>query len=239
MTPLKLALITGSLVALLTVGGHYHVRQGRMNEAVRLRTENDRLRFEASRRHQVEMAKGDASAAKVAPTVSSEGKRERAPADNSPVDLAMEDSRLPGTEYRNEGQATPVAAMQTLAWSCDQGDAARMEQLIRFDEAARPKAEAFFRSLPPQARAQWATPEAMAAALLISGGINSPYPVDNIIAQARVEELGAGRKVVHLPGTSRERMEFQETADGWKYAISEAMVDDYIRRATAPAPTGG
>lgn len=50
-----------------------------------------------------------------------------------------------------------------------------------------------------------------------------------------MEELGPDRKVVLLPGTSRARMKFQETADGWKYAITEAMVDDYIRQASAQA----
>lgn len=235
MTPLKLSLITGSLVALITLGGHHHVRQGRLQEADHLRTENDRMRFEASRQHQAGAPRVEAGSGKGTPASLTPGQSARAVAADVPVDQSVAGSRVPGAEYRNEGQATPVAAMQTLAWSCDQGDAARMERLIHFDEAARPKAEAFFDSLPPQVRAQWATPEAMAAALLISGGLSSPYPVASIIARARVEELGAGRRVVHLPGTSRERMEFQQTADGWKYGITEAMVDDYIRRATEQA----
>ena len=206
-----------------------------MQEAVRLRAENDRLRFEASRQHQTGVPREEVKPGKLARTASGSDRADRAMSADVPVDESVAGSRVPGAEYRNEGQATPVAAMQTLAWCCDQGDAGRMERLIHFAEAARPKAEAFFHSLPPHVRAQWATPEAMAAALLISAGLNSPYPVASIIAQARVEELGAGRSVVHLPGTSRERMEFQETAEGWKYRISEAMVDDYIRRAT---PTG-
>jgi hypothetical protein len=235
MTPLKLALVTGSVVALLTLGGHHLVQRGRLQEAVRLRTENDRLRLEASRQHQAGLAPADAGRANAAPAAASRNESGRVPAANAPVEQSAASSRVPGAEYRNEGQATPVAAMQSLAWSCDRGDTALMERLIHFDEVARPKAVAFHQALPPQVRAQWATPEAMAAALLISGGINSPYPVASIIAGARVEELGAGRKVVLLPGTSRARMEFQETADGWKYAITEAMVDDYIRRANEQA----
>lgn len=238
MKSLKLSLLTGGVVALLTLGGLHHVRQGRMQEATRLRKENDRIRLEASRRHQARLAQGEADRAKAVLNSPDMAKDVGSPATDSSVDRSAAVSRVPGTEYRNEGQGTPVAAMQTVAWACDQGDAAWMGKLIHFDEVARPKAEAFLASLPVQVRAQWATPEAMAAALLISAGINSPYPVASIIAQARVEDLGAGRSVVHLPGTGRERIEYQETATGWKYAITEAMVDDYIRRTTAQAKGG-
>lgn len=238
MTPLKLSLITGGVVALLTLGGLHHLRQGRMHEATRLRTENNRIRLEASRRHQARLAQGEADRTKAVLNSPVVAKAAGSPATDSMGDRSAAVSRVPGTEYRNEGQGTPVAAMQTVAWACDQGDAVLMGNLIHFDAAARPKAEAFLSSLPVQVRAQWATPEAMAAALLISAGINSPYPVASIIAQARVEELGAGRKVLHLPGTGRERIEYQETPAGWKYAITEAMVDDYIRRTTAQAKGG-
>ena len=72
---------------------------------------------------------------------------------------------------------------------------------------------------------------AMAAALLISDGMNRPYPVATIIEHARTEQLGAGRMVVHLPDTGRPRSECQKTADGWKFAITEAMVDEYVRQS--------
>jgi len=231
MSPLKLSLIAGFLAVLVTIGGHHHVQQGRLQEARRLRAENDRLRMEVNQRRQTPSIKGvDAGAGTgVGALDVAKGK------ETSRVDHAKMDARVPGTEYRNEGQATPVAAMQSLAWACDRGDAVLMESMIYFDESARPKARDYLAALPERVRAQWTTPEAMAAALLVSDGINRPYPVATIIQHAKTEELRPGRMAVLLPGTGRERIEYQETPAGWKYAITEAMVDNYIRRAAEQA----
>lgn len=140
--------------------------------------------------------------------------------------------------YRNAGQATPVAALQTLAWACDRGDMEMMEKLQVFDPAAREKAMPYFLALPPEIRARWATPEAMSAALYISDGMHHPYPGAEVLEHAEFETISPTRVRLRLPGANGDGYEFQQTAEGWKLAVTMAVVDDYIRqsaqRATKP-----
>src|SRR5947209_5516300 len=121
---LKLSLSTMTVTVMLTLAGHHYVQQGRLKEATRLRAENDELRVKISQRRQTQLekagppeppAEAGLNSDTTARTEMSEAVRSTAP--------ATEISRVPGTEYRNEGQATPIAALQTYAWACDHGDA--------------------------------------------------------------------------------------------------------------------
>ncbi|MEO6992017.1 MAG: hypothetical protein ABI273_00185 [Lacunisphaera sp.] len=152
-----------------------------------------------------------------------------------PAAPTTEISRILGTEYRNEGQTTPIAALQTYAWACDHADTATIIHLIRFDELARRKAVAYMATLSAEAQGQLNSPEAMGAALLIDQGIQYPYPGAKILALAKIEVISETRVALLLPDTDHERAEFQKTADGWKYAITERMVDDYIAETSAKA----
>ena len=228
MSIFKLSLTTVPVTVMLTLAGHHYVQQGRQQEATRLRAENDQLRWKISQQRRVQLEKAGvpeppAEAGVISdttPTEMSESRRRTAP--------AAEISRVPGTEYRKEGQTTPIAALQTFAWACDHGDTATMIQLIRFDDVARRKAVDYIATLPKELQTQWNSPEAMAAALVTDDGIQEPYPGAAILALAKIEVISEGRVALLLPGTNRERTEFQITADGWKYAITEKMVNDYI-----------
>ncbi len=145
-----------------TLGGHHYVQQGRVQEATRLRAENDQLRLKISRQRQAQLEKAGVQEPQVeagvisntTPTEISEAGRSGAP--------TAEISRVPGTEYRNEGQTTPIAALQTYAWACDRGDTATKIHLIRFDESVRRKAVAYMATPSEEARAPSNSPEAMA-----------------------------------------------------------------------------
>jgi hypothetical protein len=134
--------------------------------------------------------------------------------------------------YRNEGRATPLAALQTFAWACDCGDINAIRQLFVIDPDARPKAEAFYAALPVNARTQWKSVDEMAATLLVQNGMEHPFPAADILSAAPMETIRDGRVRLRLPGTQRDGMEFQQDSGGWKHAITGEMVDNYIRRTT-------
>ena len=224
----KRSFLTAAIAVLLTLGAHYTARSSHLKELARLQAANDRMRFGIS---QQVMKRTDAARAaesvRAAPSRQIVDGQNTGDAPGTSIDVRRE----PTGDYRNEGRLTPVAASQTFAWACDRGDAAAMEQLIVFDAAARTKAAGHLASLPANVGTPWASPEAMAAALLISDGINHPFPLAGILAQAKTEQLSDARVVLHLPDTRREYSEYQKTPDGWKYVITEAMVDDYLARA--------
>lgn len=127
------------------------------------------------------------------------------------------------------------AALVAFAAACNRGDAPAAAALLQFDPAAKHKALAFMAGLPPALRGKWQGPEELAADLLINGAIGNPYPAEPVLATASEERIGEQRVALLLPGTVRERLEFQETAGGWKHVITETMVDDYLQRMARAA----
>lgn len=236
MTAKKLSLLTIGLTVLLVSTGYYYLRQDRRKEAAQLRSENAQLRLKISRDYQARLSQPAPTPAK---TSGDRGKKGGPPAgllNEVPKEEVVTLSRLAKPTYRNEGQATPAAALQTLAWACDRGDMATMEKLQVFDAAAREKTMKFFPSLPPEIRAQWATPEAMSAALYISDGMDHPYPGAAVLEHAEFETINPTRVRLHLPGANGDDYEFQLTTEGWKVAVTMEVVDAAIKKWMRPKP---
>jgi len=140
-------------------------------------------------------------------------------------DRSADTGQLRDRVYRNVGMATPIATLQTMAWACDQGDVATARALFVIDDSARPEASAVYAAMPAEARAEWKSVEAAAAAIIVSNGIEHPYPSAEVLALAKVESVTAGRVRLLLPGTDVTGLVFQQTTEGWKYVISKAVVD--------------
>lgn len=131
---------------------------------------------------------------------------------------------------------TARAALRSFAAACNRGDAATAGALLHFDPPAQKKALVFIATLPPALQDKWRNPVELGADLMVSEAIGNPYPSAAILAMATEERPGEDRVALLLPDTLRTRIEFQRTSTGWKRVITEAMVDDYLRRmATAAA----
>ncbi len=136
--------------------------------------------------------------------------------------------RRTDVEFHNAGRATPIDALLTLAWACDNADAKTVEGLVILDDAARAKALAFMSRLPPNLQAQWTSPEVAAADALVDRVKQRPFPLPRVLALARVEEMGPDRVKLRLPDTNYDDMDFRRMESGWAYAITEAEVDQFI-----------
>lgn len=242
MSPYTRIGIAVAVAMLIASGWQLRQRQSRTEEATRLRTENSRLQLEASQRREARRAALQPGSAEIAPAVNTMA----TPAHTGSAEAATHASGAlaPGTashgqgnagNYRNEGQATPHAALQTFAWACDQGDEELMQKLLVFDDIARKKIEAHLNGLPSEARPAGGSLEAMAAALYVSDGIQHPYPVAAVLERARFEPITPVRVILRLAGANGNGYEFQHTAEGWKVAITDAVVDGYIKQSQQPA----
>ena len=221
MSPLKSSLTAAVLSVVVTAGGLFYLQRSRVREARQLQLQNGQMRAEASRRHQ---AAADARN----PPVSA---RPTTTVNSSPAITAAENpARNPAEYYRNEGNATPLATLQTFAWACDRGDTETVRRLLHIDAGARPRAEAFMASLPEAARAQWKNVDEMAATVLTRSIMGRPFPNADILETATAEPITADRVRLRLPDVPRDGTEYQKTPEGWKYVLTEAVVDDYIRR---------
>lgn len=217
MSSLKISVIAALASATLTAGCLYYFNRGRAHEAARLRGKNDAMRVEAYTRTHSPSAAGSAVPVEAA----------------KPAEVSSAPPPKPVENYRNEGRATPLAALETFAWACDRGDTETVAKLLFFDGDARKKTETFMATMPEKARARWKSVDEMAATLLTSAYMEHPFPNADILDVAPLEQVDGERALFQLPGTSKDRIPFQKTADGWSYVITEAMVDAYVARAAA------
>jgi hypothetical protein len=223
MTPLKTSLIAALVSAALTAGGFSFVQHRHAQEIASLRYTNNRMLFQANQRRSSQEPDIPRSAAL------SDGRDGALPATPAPAPK-------PAEIYRNEGQATPLATLQTFAWACDRGDTETVQKMLFFEGSTRAKAEAYLASLPENVRAKWKSVDEMAAALLTHSFMEHPFPNADILDASIVEQVGPDRATYRLSHISKVSAQFQKTDDVWKYVITEAAVDAYIARATAPRP---
>lgn len=156
--------------------------------------------------------------------------------DDQPAPAAAR-AAWPVRSYLNAGQATPVAALQTMAWACDQGDVETMARLFVIEEKSRAKVDAIYAAMPAARRAEWNSVQAFAAAIIVHDGIEQPYPGNEVLALARIEPGTEGRVTLQLPGAVVSGVVFQQTPEGWKYVVREEVVDDYVaQHLTPPTP---
>lgn len=219
MSPLKISSIVAVLAVAVTAGGLYVRHGSRQREVQSLRWENDQLRREAAARFA-----RDANATNAAAT-------SRADPVAGPETNAM--APRPAEYYRNEGNATPRAALQTFAWACDRGDVDAVSRLIVLEPAALRKAEIFWASLPERSRAPWKSVDEMAAAVLARSVMERPFPAHDLLATASAEEISPDRVRLHMPNVPAPRgiTDYQRSADGWRYVVTEQVVDAFIQQS--------
>lgn len=217
MTPWKISLVVAVFTCAITCGASYRLQQQRRGETIRLREANTRLRGEVYRQHRESQPR---------PVVASDSVSPLAEPSSAPAP-AVAPSPEP-RYYRNEGNATPVSALQTFAWAADRGDAVQLQQMIVYDERARGKVAAYLDALPAEVKAKIESPEQLAALELTADLINRPYPRADLLARGEVQPVDPNRVVVRLRGAAREFTSFQQTPDGWKFLITEELVDAYL-----------
>lgn len=217
MLPIKTSVFAALAAAILTAGALYYFNQSRAHEAAVLRRDNNRMRMQVSQRPRVRPVTPVASAP-------------RAPHDSAATAPVV---TAPVENHRNAGQATPHDALNTFAWACDHGDTETVGSMLYFDPAAREMAEGILAGLPDNERAKFKTVDEMAAAMITANSLARPFPHEAILNAATIEPLAEDRAKFRLPGTARDGLELQRTADGWKYAITEAMVQAYLKNLRA------
>jgi len=218
MSPLRSSLLVAVVSAAVTAGSLYHLQRSHAREAASLRRQNNAMRVQINQRwHERQVAAAPAE-----------------PETRRTADASTGDSpaprQSPVENYRNEGRATPLAALQTIAWACDRGDVDTVRQLLQLDPGARNRIEAFRATLPESVQAEWKTVDEMAVAMLTLNIMFSPFPSADLLATATPEPVGEGRVRLRLPGLPKDNTEYQQTSDGWSYVLTEAMVNNYIRR---------
>lgn len=118
----------------------------------------------------------------------------------------------------NLGQATPEAAMSTLAWATRAGDVDALARFIAFADDTPENRAAFMENFSAAVRSRYATPEQLLVAVNFSASLRDP-PVAQQITKS--QGYASGIHVVSAwtrYASGREAVSslpFQETARGW------------------------
>lgn len=212
----KSSLVAGVLSAVLTAGLLYLDVQSTQSKIQRLRQENEERSLKLLTRH--------AAGERPAPKPAALPDHTRTPATANPAPMPA--------VYRNDGQATPVATLQSFAWACDHGDVDALATLLTFESDGRAKLAAYVAKLPESQRAQWASPERLAATVCIAGYLRWPYPPADVIDLATVEPISADRVRLRLPGTALDGGNYLKTAEGWKFVIPNDGIEERLKSLT-------
>lgn len=220
MTKTQTALVGALVAAGITVGaGAFIVRP--------LRQENASLRQQNAQMQQALRDNPKAAAAVTANSLAVLAGRVQQRKANEGRKATPAPGEAPRTDvYRDMGNKTPDAALETFTGACFNSDSESIGKLIYFDGEGRKIAERVLASLPEAVRAQYPTPEALYGFFTAADCLVAPPPADPaVIKKAELSYLSAERVAFRRPGQTSGGQEFQLTQDGWKRVYPERAIE--------------
>jgi hypothetical protein len=222
--------------------------EAQAREAARLREENERLAAHQKSPAEMESLRADhAEMERLRGEIDALSRRvEQADHDAAqPQSTAVTKDAAPAKEaiaasaWKNAGQATPEAVLETALWSAKEGEIATLAGTLLLDERARTKAQALLASLPDAARAQYGTPEQLVAFLTAKDLPLTSLRVDGMSVNGDEAQM-----VVNVPTAANldklTELELHRSTDGWQIKVPESAIDKYARTLTgAPTPAAG
>jgi hypothetical protein len=210
---------------------------GRVQRFLDLRQENQRLRraladIEAPAANDLNRARIDL--AQLQKEIA-EQSRALAVANGAPAARFTAGSIMPAADWRNAGNGTPEAALETVLWSSAGGDVDRLAANLRMSDRGRAAIENAFSALSAEERAKYGTPERLLAALtsaevpLATVRVHSWDYRNSEQTQKSVtleEYTGADPKIVSLL--------FQRESTGWTLRVPDDVVTRYVAQFKHP-----
>ena len=131
----------------------------------------------------------------------------------------------PAAAWKNQGQATPEAAVETMLWAAAGGDLSALKNTLALAPDTRSKAADLLASLPPAASQTYASPDDLMA-LLVAGNV----PLDS--AQVVAKQINQDGQVIEYlrlkDSDGRTRQVFltlQKLSDSWRLTVPAFALD--------------
>ncbi len=151
-------------------------------------------------------------------------------------------SKVPAADWKNAGNATSRATLETILWAAAGGDITTFAQHLLVPEGpARQQAITLLESLPAALRAQYGTPERLVAFLAVK---DVPFGAAEVIAWDAIQappstvqvqvQLSAGDGV-----TKDLLLRFSPQGAGWKLVVPGTAIGRYSRMLKAHVAGAG
>ncbi len=139
---------------------------------------------------------------------------------------------VPAVQWRNAGQAEPVATIETALWAAAGGDLDVLAGAMQLDEGSRQKAAEFFARQPAALQREVGTPEKLIALLAAK---DVPLGTAQVLTElpgpeqtkltVRTEDVGGNAKTLVL--------RLKNDGKNWRVVVPARTVDEYVN-PTAP-----
>lgn len=151
---------------------------------------------------------------------------------------------VPAAEWRNAGNASSQAALETALWAGAGGDVELFAKMLVFDQSrTRKAAESLLGTLPEALRARLATPEQLIAFLAIK---DVPMGAVQVRQIGKVNTDGSRRvdlaQLVLTTADGKKKdasLLLMDQGDGWKLVVMEGVVSRYAAQIKEPASAAG
>lgn len=131
----------------------------------------------------------------------------------------------PAAAWKDQGHATPEAAVETMLWAAAGGDLSALKNTLALAPDTRSKAADLLASLPPAARQTYVSPDDLMA-LLVAGNV----PLDS--AQVVAKQINQNGQVIEYlrlkDSDGRTRQVFlplQKVSEGWRLTVPASALD--------------
>lgn len=131
----------------------------------------------------------------------------------------------PATAWKNQGQATPEAAVETMLWAAAGGDVRTLKDTLVLAPDAQSKAKDLLATLPTTTGQSFASPEDLMA-LLVAGNV----PLDS--AQVVAKQMNQDGQVIEYlrlkdsDGRTRQvYLTLQELSGNWRLTVPASALD--------------
>jgi hypothetical protein len=159
-----------------------------------------------------------------------------APAESATV---VHPKLVAASDWRFAGQGTPKAAFESTLWAATHQDVDRLAGLLCFDTKTRADADAFFAQLPEETRAQYGTPEKIAATMLAATLPDNLSAMGALLDSANATTGDNAKLLMQVQrsdGTQKDSFfDFQRGPEGWQLVVPSDVLAAYQKLLTKSA----
>lgn len=135
--------------------------------------------------------------------------------------------------FRDSGQATPTAALETLVWAALKGDETALAKVATMSPATRAQAEALIARLSDDARARW-TPDKLAE-LWVTGVITDVSAMQ-VTGESFTDSEHATVTFCIPSQSEAEKVKLKLGKSGWKVVLPSGAMEKLEKKLSTPTP---
>jgi hypothetical protein len=204
---------------------HLDAAKDRQEEIERLRLEHDRLL-------RVQPSEDDLERLRATVRTARQDGRDTDERANPGAGSLMPGIWTSTAAWKNEGRATPEAALETFLWAASGGNVASLKDTLVLAPETREKAAEMISRLQDSSRQLYTSPEDLVA-VVVAGilPLDSAQVVarqqnqdDQVIEYLRLKDSNGNTRQVFLP--------LQKTTDGWQMNVPPSAIDQMVKEPT-------